>query len=111
MSIFKRGSVYWYKFTFKGEAIRESTRQKNQHVARQMEAAHPGLPWAKGEVGIREKKIAPTLKEFCDHRFEPWAKSTFEKSVKNNWLWFRGGIRASRWHSSPLRRLPRPAPP
>ena len=93
MSIFKRGSVYWYKFTFKGEAIRESTRQKNQHVARQMEAAHRAS-LAKGEVGIREKKIAPTLKELCDHRFEPWAKSTFEKSVKNNWLWFRGGIRA-----------------
>jgi len=61
MSIFKRGNVYWYKFTFKGEAIRESTRQKNQHVARQMEAAHRSS-LAKGEVGIREKKIAPTLK-------------------------------------------------
>ena len=93
MSIFKRGNVYWYKFTFKGEAIRESTRQKNQHIARQMEAAHRAS-LAKGEVGIREKKVAPTLKEFCDHRFEPWAKSTFEKSVQNNWLWFRGGIRA-----------------
>ena len=78
MSIFKRGSVYWYKFTFKGEAIRESTRQKNQHVARQMEAAHRAS-LVKGEVGIREKKIAPTLKEFCDHRFEPWAKSTLKK--------------------------------
>jgi len=29
MSIYKRGKVYWYKFTFNGEAIRESTRQKN----------------------------------------------------------------------------------
>src|SRR5277367_4394168 len=93
MSIFKRGNVYWYKFTFKRQAIRESTRQKNQHIARQMEAAHRAS-LAKGEVGIREKKVAPTLKEFCDHRFEPWAKSTFEKSVENNWLWFRGGIRA-----------------
>ncbi|MFZ0914732.1 MAG: hypothetical protein WBQ76_15350 [Candidatus Korobacteraceae bacterium] len=40
MAIYKRGSIYWYKFTFNGEAIRESTRQKNQHTARQMEAAH-----------------------------------------------------------------------
>jgi hypothetical protein len=36
MSIYKRGQIYWYKFTFNGEAIRESTRQKNQNVARQM---------------------------------------------------------------------------
>jgi hypothetical protein len=25
MAIYKRGSIYWYKFTFNGEAIREST--------------------------------------------------------------------------------------
>src|SRR6266699_3012651 len=48
MSIFKRGRIYWYKFTFNGEAIRESTRQTNQHIARQMEAAHRSS-LAKGE--------------------------------------------------------------
>ena len=37
MAIYKRGQVYWYKFTFNGEAIRESTRQKSQIVARNME--------------------------------------------------------------------------
>ena len=40
MAIYKRGQVYWYKFTFNGEAIRESTRQKSQIVARNMESAH-----------------------------------------------------------------------
>jgi hypothetical protein len=25
MAIYKRGSIYWYKFTFDGEAIQEST--------------------------------------------------------------------------------------
>jgi len=48
---------------------------------------------AKGEVGIRDKKPAMTLAEFCDDRFEPWAKATFEKSCRNNWFWFRAGIR------------------
>ena len=57
MSIYKRGRIYWYKFTFNGEAIRESTRQTNQHTARQMESAHRAS-LAKGEVGIREKKFA-----------------------------------------------------
>src|SRR5947209_5724071 len=75
MSIFKRGRIYWYKFTFNGVAIRESTRQPNQHIARQMEAAHRSS-LAKGEVGIREKKPILTLAEFCRKRFAPWAEST-----------------------------------
>src|SRR5664279_4625045 len=74
MAIYKRGSIYWYKFSFNGEAIRESTRQKNQHTARQMESAHR-TSLAKGEVGLREKRPIPTLVEFCETRFEPWAES------------------------------------
>ena len=92
MSIFKRGKVYWYKFMWNGETIRESTKQGNQNTARNIESAHR-TSLANGLVGIREKKTAPTLKEFCDTRFEPWAKSTFEKTTPTNWLWFRGGMR------------------
>jgi integrase len=40
MSIFKRGRVYWYKFMWNGELIRESTKQGNDRKARQIEAAH-----------------------------------------------------------------------
>jgi integrase len=83
--------VYWYKFTFNGEAVRESTRQKNQHTARQMEAAHRAS-LAKGEVGIRDKKVIPTLKSFCVERVEPWAKSTFEQASPKTWLWYGFGI-------------------
>ena len=69
------GTLYWYKFMWNGELIRESTKQRNDRVARQMEAAHKtGL--AKGEVGIREKKLIPTLKGFCIERVEP-CKSDF----------------------------------
>jgi integrase len=93
MAIYKRGSIYWYKFTFNGEAIRESTRQKNQHTARQMEAAHRAS-LAKGEVGIRDKRLSPKFSDFCLQRLEPWAKSSFEQSTPNNWLWYRAGIRA-----------------
>jgi len=84
--------VYWYKFMWNGTLVRESTRQGNDKVARQMEAAHR-TSLAKGEVGIREKKVAPTLKEFCTQRIEPWAKATFEETCPNNWFWFRAGIR------------------
>ena len=71
-----RGScgVYWYKFMWKGELVRESTKQGNDKVARQMEAAHR-TSLAKGEVGIREKRPVLTLAEFCEKRFEPWAES------------------------------------
>ena len=39
MSIYKRGDVYWYKFMWQGRMVRESTKQGNDKVARQMEAA------------------------------------------------------------------------
>jgi integrase len=90
--IYKRGKVYWYKFMWNGAMIRESTKQGNDKVARTMESAHR-TSLAKGLVGIREKKAAPTLREFCDKRFEPWAKARFETSSPNNWYWFRSGIR------------------
>ena len=96
MSIYKRGDVYWYKFMWKGELVRESTKQGNDKVARQMEAAHR-TSLAKGEVGIRDKKPAMMLAEFCDDRFEPWAKATFGKSSPKTWLdFYRVGLRAAR---------------
>jgi integrase len=93
--IYKRGrkGIYWYRFMWRGELIRESTHQTNDKVARQMESAHR-TSLAKGQVGIREKKPAPTLDEFCKYRFEPWAKASFEKNMPANWLWYRAGIRA-----------------
>jgi integrase len=72
MSIYKRGDVYWYKFMWQGKLIRESTKQGNDKVARQMEAAHRTSLLAKGEVGIRDKKAAPALSEFLKKDFLPY---------------------------------------
>jgi integrase len=91
MSIYKRGDVYWYKFMWQGKLVRESTKQRNDKVARQMEAAHR-TALAKGEVGIREKKPIPTLNNFCEDRVEPWAKSTFKEAAPKTWLWYCFGI-------------------
>jgi integrase len=63
VSIYKRGKLYWYHFVFSGELIQRSTKQGNPRVARQIEAAHR-TALAKGEVGIREPKKAPTLAVF-----------------------------------------------
>jgi integrase len=90
MSIYKRGKIYWYKFMWNGEMVRESTRQPNQNTARQMESAHRAS-LAKGEVGIREKKTAPTLADFISQRFEPWAKGS---TSTKTWIdYYRPGIR------------------
>jgi hypothetical protein len=36
----KRGRVCWYRCTWRGKAIRESTKQSNKRLAEQMVAAH-----------------------------------------------------------------------
>jgi len=71
-----RGScgVYWYKFMWNGVLIRESTKQGNDKVARQMEAAHR-TSLAKGEVGIREKKPVATLSDFLRKDFIPYVEA------------------------------------
>jgi integrase len=74
MSIYKRGDIYWYKFMWRGKLVRESTRQRNNKIARDMQSAHR-TSLAKGEVGIRDKKTAPALKDFLKNDFLPFAET------------------------------------
>jgi integrase len=76
--VYKRGKVYWYKFIFNGELIRGSTKQANQRVAEQIEAARK-TQLAKGEVGIKDRPPCPTLGEFAEKHFIPFV----EKDRKN----------------------------
>ena len=76
MAVYKRGRVWWYRFTWKGESIRESTKHTNKRVAEQMEAAHK-TSLAKGEVGIRDRKPAATIRQFATTDFLPFCQSTF----------------------------------
>jgi integrase len=89
MSIFKRGSVYWYHFLFNGEHVQHSTKQGNPRTTRQMEAAFK-TALAKGEVGITERKPIPTLADYIENRFTPWARATFEQPSPKTWTgWYR----------------------
>lgn len=83
MGVYKqrKSDKWWYKFRWNGELIRESTKQSNKRVAEQMEAAHK-TSLAKGEVGIREKKPAPTLERFAEDDFLPFVKATFAAKPK-----------------------------
>ena len=78
-------------FTWDGTAIRESTKQTNKRVAEQIEAA-PKTSLARGEVGIREKKPAPTLKDFAEQDFLPFIESRFKNKPKTL-EYYKNGIK------------------
>jgi integrase len=88
----KKSKKWSYKFMWNGELIRKSTKVTNKRVAEQMEAAHR-TSLAKGEVGIRDRKPAPTLADFADRDFLPFVRTVssgkpntvrfYENSVNN----------------------------
>lgn len=92
MSIYKRGKIYWYKFRFNRSLIRESTKQGNDKVARQMEAAHL-VSLAKGEVGIREKKPSATLADFLKRDFLPFVEAHFAAAKPKTYDYYSYGVK------------------
>ena len=38
------------------------------------------------------RNAVPTLAEFCNNRFEPWVKSSFEKTCPATWKWYRQAL-------------------
>ena len=77
----RKSRVWWYKFTWRGELVRESTKQTNKRVAEQMQAARRAA-LAKGEVGIRDRRPVPTLREFATNQFFPYVEATFTAKPK-----------------------------
>jgi len=90
MGVYKRNRVWWYRFTWKGQAIRESAKQTIKRVAEQMEAAQTSL--AKGEVGIRDRKPAPTLQQFATEDFLPYIDPTFA-AKRNTKSYYEFGVK------------------
>lgn len=103
MALYKRGEVWWYKFSWSGESVRESTKQTNKRVAQQIEAARK-TQLAKGEVGIRDKKPIPTLEQFIEQEFMPFVRS--EKAAKPNTVRFYANSAANLTAYSKMARLP-----
>jgi len=91
MAVYKRGKVWWYKFTFSGEMIRASTKQGNRRVAEQIEAARK-TQLAKGEVGIQDRKRAPFLSDFIDRDFRPFVEANFSGKPKTL-SYYRNGLK------------------
>src|SRR5204863_710710 len=76
-----RGGLHARALAGRGRRYRESTRQRNPRVARQMESARR-TQILKGEVGIREKQPTMTLREFAQDCFKPHVESTFAAKFK-----------------------------
>jgi integrase len=76
MAIYRRGDLWWFKFTWKGESIRESTKQGNKRIAEQIEAARKTM-LARGEVGIRDRAPVPTFEDFVKRDFLPHIQANF----------------------------------
>lgn len=73
MSVFKRGSVYWYDFQFQRQRIRESTGLRNLTAALRAKAIRKaGL--AEGRAGFRRRQTAPVFREFVVKEFLPWSE-------------------------------------
>lgn len=81
MAVYKRGGIWWYKFNWNGESIRESTKQANKRRAEKIEAKHKG-DLALGLVGIRDRAPVLTLTEFADRDFKPYIESRFQNKPK-----------------------------
>jgi integrase len=74
--VYKRGKVWWFKFTWNGEQIRESTKQTNKRFAEQIESARK-TEFAKGDVGIRDRAPVPTFAEFIKRDFLAHIEANF----------------------------------
>lgn len=93
MSLYRRGEVWWYSFSWQGKRIQVSARTANAKLAAKIQATHLGN-LAQGRVGIVEKPPAPTLAQFIKQRIEPWAEANFERqSPKTFKGWYTTNLR------------------
>jgi integrase len=74
LSVFKRGSVYWYDFWFKGRRVRETTRLTNKTAALRLEAVKKA-DLAQGRV----QRECPAFETFVKEEFLPWSKVQHRK--------------------------------
>lgn len=72
MALYKRGKTWWMSFIFKGDRIQITTKCTNIRDAETVERAYR-TQLAKGEVGVKVKKPAPTFKAAMKE-FQSWVK-------------------------------------
>ena len=80
MSLFRRGSVRWYKFKFQGVEIRESSGLANKQAAGDVERKRH-LELREGRAGIQRAKVAPLFavgaEAWLEAKKSDWAPKTY----------------------------------
>ena len=69
-----------YDFWWNGHRVKESTRQKNRAIARQMEAARK-TDLARGEVGLK-RRPCPEFRSFVEKEFLPWFEAVHQDHAR-----------------------------
>lgn len=72
MRVYKRGTVYWFELVYEGQRYQKSTKVKNRRAAEDIASAFR-TALAKGDVGIVERKRAPSFKQAMS-AFLAWSK-------------------------------------
>jgi hypothetical protein len=66
MAVFKRGQVWWFKFRFQGQVIRESAKTNSKTLAREAERSRRReLETAVNRIPRRERSDTTTSKNLC----------------------------------------------
>jgi Phage integrase SAM-like domain len=77
LSVYKRGTIYWYEFWFRGHRIRESTALTNRLAAEHAEAIRKAA-LAKGRAGIAAPMPVVNFGDFVRNEFLPWAERQYQ---------------------------------
>lgn len=88
--IFQRGKggTYWYKFQFNGVEYYRSTKTKNKKAAEDIERTLR-VSLAKGEVGLIEGAVAPTLEKFKSKFFGYLSANVGSETLKAYGSWWK----------------------
>src|ERR1700692_1498895 len=81
MTVYHRGSAYWFDFVHKGQRVQRSTRQGNRRVAEQIEATERSR-LALADVGIVEREPAPLLSDYAKHFLVEVGKNRNPRTVR-----------------------------
>ena len=79
MSLYRRGSIWWYEFVFRGQRIRESSLSKTKNVAERIERERR-RQLELGAAGLEEVKrpslFSVALKAYLVERKPHWSEKT-----------------------------------
>jgi hypothetical protein len=107
LSVYRRGKVYWYEFTFRGQRLRESTGLTNKTSALRAEAIRKS-ELAENRAGIVRHRSCPRFEDFVNAEFLPYSEKEHQahpricgiRSVRSrslrrsgncHWMQFRQG--------------------